>query len=94
MVTLANSREEFARALKGIGDDASVVSAERVPTITVVNIQKFDEGAVATYFDYDLDVQRVYFIDEAHRDYKRGGTFLTNLVTSDREAVRIALTGR
>lgn len=93
VVTLANSREEFARALKGIGDDASVVSAERVPTITVVNIQKFDEGAVATYFDYDLDVQRVYFIDEAHRDYKRGGTFLTNLVTSDREAVRIALTG-
>lgn len=71
----------------------NVVSAERVPFITVVNIQKFDEGAVATDFDYDLDVQRVYFIDEAHRDYKRGGAFLTNLVTSDREAVRIALTG-
>lgn len=93
VVTLANSREEFARSLKGIGDDTNVVSAERVPFITVVNIQKFDEGAVATDFDYDLDVQRVYFIDEAHRDYKRGGAFLTNLVTSDREAVRIALTG-
>lgn len=93
VVALANSREEFARSLKGIGDDTNVVSAERVPFITVVNIQKFDEGAVATDFDYDLDVQRVYFIDEAHRDYKRGGAFLTNLVTSDREAVRIALTG-
>lgn len=93
VVTLANSKEEFARSLKGIGDDTNVVSAERVPFITVVNIQKFDEGAVATDFDYDLDVQRVYFIDEAHRDYKRGGAFLTNLVTSDREAVRIALTG-
>lgn len=93
VVTLANSKEEFARSLKGIGDDTNVVSAERVPFITVVNIQKFDEGAVATDFDYDLDVQRIYFIDEAHRDYKRGGAFLTNLVTSDREAVRIALTG-
>ena len=80
MVALANSKEEFARSLKGIGDDTNVVSAERVPFITVVNIQKFDEGAVATDFDYDLDVQRVYFIDEAHRDYKRGGAFLTNLV--------------
>lgn len=93
VVALANSKEEFARSLKGIGDDTNVVSAERVPFITVVNIQKFDEGAVATDFDYDLDVQRIYFIDEAHRDYKRGGAFLTNLVTSDREAVRIALTG-
>lgn len=93
VVTLANSREEFARSLKGIGDDTNVVSAERVPFITVVNIQKFDEGAVTVDFDYDLDVQRIYFIDEAHRDYKHGGAFLTNLVTSDREAVRIALTG-
>lgn len=93
VVALANSKEEFARSLKGIGDDTNVVSAERVPFITVVNIQKFDEGAVATDFDYDLDVQRIYFIDEAHRDYKHGGAFLTNLVTSDREAVRIALTG-
>lgn len=93
VVTLANSKEEFSRSLKGIGDDTNVVSAEHVPVITVVNIQKFDESAVATEFDYDLDVQRVYFIDEAHRDYKRGGSFLTNLITSDREAVRIALTG-
>lgn len=93
VVTLANSKEEFARSLKGIGEDASVVSAGRVPAITVVNIQKFDEGAVVADFDYDLDVQRVYFIDEAHRDYKHGGAFLTNLVTSDRETVRIALTG-
>lgn len=93
VVTLANSKEEFARSLKGIGEDTSVVSAGRVPAITVVNIQKFDEGAVVADFDYDLDVQRVYFIDEAHRDYKHGGAFLTNLVTSDREAVRIALTG-
>lgn len=48
---------------------------------------------MATAFDYDIDVQRVYFIDEAHRDYKNGGAFLANLVTSDRAAVRIALTG-
>jgi type I restriction enzyme, R subunit len=61
----------------------------------VVNIQKFaDEARVSEVsFDYDLDVQRVYFIDEAHRDYKNGGAFLTNLVTSDRDAVKLALTG-
>ena len=93
VVDLVNSREEFARALKSPGDATSVVSSERPPVVTVVNIQKFDEGAVATAFDYDIDVQRVYFIDEAHRDYKNGGAFLANLVTSDRAAVRIALTG-
>lgn len=93
MVTLVNSREEFARSLKGIGEDNSVVSAGRPPAITVVNIQKFDEESVATAFDYDVDVQRVYFTDEAHRDHKHGGAFLTNLITSDRDAVRIALTG-
>ena len=59
----------------------------------MVNIQKFDENSVAVDFDYNLDVQRVYFVDEAHRDYKNGGAFLTNLVASDREAVKLALTG-
>lgn len=90
---LVNSREEFAAALTSPCDATNVVSSERTPVVTVVNIQKFDESAVATAFDYDIDVQRVYFIDEAHRDYKNGGAFLANLVTSDRDAVRIALTG-
>lgn len=93
VVNVVNSREEFGNALKGSGDDTDVVTDDRTPVITVVNIQKFDEGSKATSFDYDLNVQRVYFIDEAHRDYKNGGAFLTNLVTSDRDSVKLALTG-
>ena len=70
-----------------------MVSDSQTPVITVVNIQKFAEDSISVKFDYSLDIQRVYFIDEAHRDYKNGGAFLTKLVTSDRDAVRFALTG-
>lgn len=93
IASVVSSRSEFAAALKGPGDGTDAVGDSGTPSITVVNIQKFGDKAVATDFDYDLDVQRVYFIDEAHRDYKNGGAFLTSLVTSDRDAVRLALTG-
>lgn len=93
VVQLVESRDAFSKALKDPGDATGIVGADQPSAVTVVNIQKFDEGSRAASFAYDLDVQRVYFIDEAHRDYKRGGAFLTNLVTSDREAVRLALTG-
>ena len=84
-----NSKEEFVRNIKTIG--ASDLSGE--DTITVVNIQKFTEESVARKSDYDVDVQRVYFLDEAHRSYKPKGSFLSNLMSSDRDAVIIALTG-
>ena len=93
VVNVVASRKEFGDALKGSGDSTNVVSDERTPVITVVNIQKFDEDSTAIDFDYSLAVQRVYFIDEAHRDYKEGKVFYTNLVTSDPEAVHFALTG-
>ena len=35
----------------------------------------------------------MYFLDEAHRSYKPTGSFLANLIASDRNAVMIALTG-
>lgn len=93
IVSIVNSKAEFVRALQGSGDGTNAVSDVNTPVITVVNIQKFDDEATAVEFDYGLDVQRVYFIDEAHRDYKNGGAFLANLVTSDRDAIRFALTG-
>ena len=38
--------------------------------ITVVNIQKFkDDPDVVARNDYDLAIQRVYFLDEVHRSY-------------------------
>lgn len=93
VVKLVNSRSEFARNLKGVGEDENSQGDDRTPHVTVVNIQKFDEEARSIELDYSLNVQRVYFIDEAHRDYKRGGAFLASLVSSDRDSVRLALTG-
>lgn len=62
--------------------------------ITVVNIQKFkDDTSVLTNTDYEVDVQRIYFLDEVHRSYNPQGSFLANLITSDRNAILIGLTG-
>lgn len=62
-------------------------------TMTVINIQKFSKDSVTKPADYNVDVQRVYFLDEAHRSYNPTGSFLANLMASDRDAVQIALTG-
>ena len=62
--------------------------------ITVVNIQKFkDDTDVLKANDYDISTQRIYFLDEVHRSYNPTGSFLANLLNSDRSAVLIGLTG-
>jgi type I restriction enzyme R subunit len=62
--------------------------------ITVVNIHKFqEEDKILNEKSYDTNTQRVYFLDEVHRSYDPKGSFLANLVTSDREAITIGLTG-
>jgi len=62
--------------------------------ITVVNIQKFkDDTDVLRANDYDINSQRVYFLDEVHRSYNPSGSFLANLISSDRNAILIGLTG-
>jgi len=62
--------------------------------ITVVNIQKFKEDTdVLRANDYDISSQRIYFLDEVHRSYNPTGSFLANLINSDRNAVLIGLTG-
>ncbi len=62
--------------------------------ITVVNIQKFkDDTDVLRSGDYDINIQRVYFLDEVHRSYNPTGSFLANLFNSDRNAILIGLTG-
>ena len=43
--------------------------------------------------DYDVAIQRIYFLDEVHRSYNPKGSFLANLDQSDRKAVKIGLTG-
>lgn len=88
-VEKVNSKEDFIKNIRTIG--AANNSGE--DTITVVNIQKFSTESIARKSDYDVNVQRVYFLDEAHRSYNPKGSFLANLMASDREAVMIALTG-
>ena len=88
-VEKVNSKEDFIKNIRTIG--AANNSGE--DTITVVNTQKFSMESVARKSDYDVNVQRVYFLDEAHRSYNPKGSFLANLMASDREAVMIALTG-
>lgn len=62
--------------------------------ITIVNIQKFQEdNDVLKTSDYNVNIQRVYFLDEVHRSYNPKGSFLANLLSSDRNAMLIGLTG-
>ena len=85
------SKEAFVADLK---KNTALTGLSGEAEITVVNIQKFSEDARATaQKDYDVNVQRVYFIDEAHRSYNPSGSFLANLADSDRNAIIISLTG-
>ena len=62
--------------------------------ITVVNIQRFDESEENINMSaYATELQRVFIIDEAHRGYKKEGSFLANLLEADKKAIKIALTG-
>ncbi len=88
-VEKVNSKDDFIKNIRTIG----TANNSGEDTITVVNIQKFSTESIARKSDYDVNVQRVYFMDEAHRSYNPKGSFLANLMASDREAVMIALTG-
>lgn len=88
-VILVDSKEEFKTNIASIGEPDK--SGKRI--ITVVNIQKFSTESVTKQADYNVNVQRVYFLDEAHRSYNPNGSFLANLMASDRGAIMIALTG-
>ena len=88
----ANSREELMADFRST---TVIGNADGKPEITVVNIQKFEEDhkKVDLPGSYDINLIRVFFIDEAHRGYNPKGSFLANLLDADRESVKIALTG-
>ncbi len=90
-VNVVESREAFAQNMKRT---VALDNDRGEPEITVVNIQKFkDDPEVIAADDYALNVQRVYFLDEVHRSYNPKGSFLANLEQSDRNAIKIGLTG-
>lgn len=90
-VNRVNSKQEFIQDMKVVG---AIHNDSGQAEITVVNIQKFSEDStVVKTPDYDINIQRVYFLDEAHRSYNPRGNYLANLINSDKNAVIIALTG-
>jgi type I restriction enzyme, R subunit len=91
VVHTIDSREAFSRDIK---TTQVLHNHTGKPEITVVNIQKFqDDPDVVRAEDYDFNIQRVYFLDEVHRSYNPQGSFLANLSQSDRNAIKIGLTG-
>ena len=90
-VHLINSKLDFSKNIKS---SVAIHNDQGKDEITVVNIQKFnDEENIISSNDYNLDIQRIYFLDEVHRSYNPKGSFLANLEESDTNAIKIGLTG-
>lgn len=86
-----NSRQDFAKDIK---QPSAIHNNSGKAEITVVNIHKFDDDpTIIKNTDYNLNIQRVFFLDEVHRSYNPKGSFLANLEQSDRNAIKIGLTG-
>ena len=89
-VRTVNSKDELAEEFR-----SSNVSHSGENEICVINIQKFrDDTQAGNTSGYDdINIQRIYFIDEAHRSYDPRGSYLANLYQSDHDSIKIALTG-
>jgi type I restriction enzyme R subunit len=86
-----DSRDAFTKDIKST---KAIHNNAGKPEITVINIQKFkDEPDVVSPADYNIQLQRIYFLDEVHRSYNPKGSFLANLNESDTQAIKIGLTG-
>jgi type I restriction enzyme, R subunit len=90
-VNMVNSKSDFVKDIKTV---SAIHGASGKAEISVINIQKFSEEAVVPEdISYDINIQRIYFLDEAHRSYNPKGNYLANLINSDKKAIKIALTG-
>lgn len=88
--TKCNNKKEFAEELnKPIPRRNNDSDGE----FCVVNIQKFESAMPKARNEYNTNVQRVFFIDEARRSYALNGEYFKNLILCDPDAVFIALTG-
>jgi type I restriction enzyme R subunit len=101
-IDLANqAKDEFSKRglnVKAIDSKDALIKDFKNNTstegITVLNVHKFREDTVALDDSgYDITLQRVFFIDEAHRSYDPKGSFLANLYNADKSSIKIALTG-
>ncbi len=90
-VTNVENRADFEKELNKTL--ATNVSNDSNGEIVVVNVQKFDDKIPEARNDYNAKIQRIFFVDEAHRSYKLTGAYFANLTLADENAVYIAMTG-
>ena len=90
-VITCDSREDFQKELNKPLSTAT--NSGNIGEVVVVNIHKFAENMPEPANIYGANVQRIFFIDEAHRSYSSGGKFFADLMTCDVDGVFIALTG-
>ncbi len=90
-VISVDNKLDFAKELRKPLDENN----GGIGTICVVNIQKLMEESKMPHVEneYNVKVQRIFFIDEAHRSYRLHGEFFKNLMTCDRNGIYIAMTG-
>ena len=91
-VRSASSRDELMADFRS---NNLVENKEGALEIMVVNIQKFKEDHTPVNIEnsYNTKLQRIFFLDEAHRGYNQEGSFLANLLEADKDAIKIAMTG-
>jgi type I restriction enzyme R subunit len=90
-VVNCNTRSQFSKELtKPLSTNKE---GKEIGEMCVVNIQKFEDTLPTAKNEYDARIQRVFFVDEAHRSYKQNGDYLRNLMACDFDADYIALTG-
>ena len=86
-VHIVDSRTDFVKSIK---TTTAIHNNSGEPEITVINIHKFSEDSnVSQQRDYDINIQRIYFLDEVHRSYNPKGSFLANLTESDPNSIKI-----
>lgn len=90
-VVNATGRADFSRELNKVLPHNA--TTENDGEFVVVNIQKFENAIPQAKNDYNSNIQRVFFIDEAHRSYALKGVYFKNLILCDPNAVFVALTG-
>ena len=86
-----NSKSEFSKELDKPLD--TNITGDNIAEICVVNIHKFEGKMPEAKNEYNANIQRVFFIDEAHRSYSSKGEFFKNLMMCDVDGIFIALTG-
>lgn len=90
-VHTVHSKSELETELEN--EKGAISNTKGTNEITVINIQKIPSDVTVKSSDYNVKIQRIYFIDEAHRSYKPTGCYFANLMTMDKSAIFISLTG-